>query len=313
MDEPTDETRDEMRREPAGEELTMRPARPKDRDAVLAFCARTWPDGDYIAEVWDDWLRETHSVLLVGVLGARPVALAHVKLLSGDEAWLEGVRVDPARRRLGLGRVLISRALVAARERGATVVRLGTDSDNLAAQGLFARFGFERVAALVYYKAPSLAPDAPDGEAGAQSPASDAAAFERIWAWLEQSNLAPLNGGLELLGWKARALTEPRLHAYLAAGEVTLIEAWGTIAALAVARVRTPEGDRPPTLEVRYLDGAAEGIGRLALALRRLAGARGLAGVSLWLPDLLILRDAMDGAGYVHAGPEAFWLYARDL
>ena len=305
----------ERREAPA--EPRVRPARPEDRDAVLAFCARTWSDGDYIAEVWDDWLGNQRGVLLVATLAERPVGLVHVRMLSADEGWLEGIRVDPAVRRQGVGRVLTSRGLVAARERGAGVARLFTTWDNVAAQAMFGAFGFTRIAQVTYYEA--AAEDAV--QAGATSgsgqgqrlvtPGADA--FERLWGWLEQSNLAPFNGGLEFLGWAARALTEPRLRAHLAAGEVLTLEEWDTIQALAIVRDQLDGSGEPGRLEVRYLDGMADGIGRLALALRALAAERGLATIQLFLPDLLILRDAMDGAGYASEGEGAMWVYARDL
>src|SRR5258705_9445863 len=74
-------------------------------------------------------------------------------MLSADEAWLEGIRVDPAVRRQGVGRVLTSRGLVAARERGAGVARLFTTWDNVAAQAIFGAFGFTRIAQVTYYEA----------------------------------------------------------------------------------------------------------------------------------------------------------------
>src|SRR5258708_19169653 len=269
----------ERREAPA--EPRVRPARPEDRDAVLAFCARTWSDGDYIAEVWDDWLGNQRGVLLVATLAERPVGLVHVRTVSTDEAWVEGIGVDPAVRRQGVGRVLTSRGLVAGRERGAGVARLFTTWDNVAAQAMFGAFGFTRIAQVTYYEA--AAEDAV--QAGATSgsgpgqrlvtPGADA--FERMWSWLEQSNLAPFNGGLEFLGWAARALTEPRLRAYLAAGEVLTLEEWDTIHALAIVRDQDDAPGEPGPPEVRYLDGMADGIARPALALRALAAQRGLA------------------------------------
>ncbi len=315
------------------DELVARPARAEDREAVLAFCDRIDGEQDYIRWVWDEWLREQQAgsgALLVGLLDGRPVGIIHLRMLSDDEAWIEGIRVDPDVRRRGIARVLTSRALVAARERGATAVRLLVDADNLASQGLLARFGFTRVAELARYRAPSLPADATE-PAGIQLATGAEDDFERIWSWLEQSNLTPFNGGLEIAAWAARAVTEPLLRADLAAGAVWLLEEWGTIQALAIA-TGAPEDDAPEAgapqagapedddasassaLDVRYLDGASEGIGRLALALRGVAGERGLAQVKLWLPDLLILRDAMAGAGYTRPeGDEPMYLYAREL
>ncbi len=291
--------------------LEVRPARPEDRDAVLAFCAHTWSDGDYIEYVWDDWLKEDgKGVLLVGLLDGQPVGISHVAMISDDEAWLEGIRVDPAHQREGFGRILTSRSLVAAREHGAAVARLITSSENEASQGMFARFGFVRVAEMVRFRGPALAQnDAVEVTTLARPGPDD---FERIWEWLVQSNLAPLTGGLEYADWQARALTEPLLRGYLAAGQVRLIEEWDAIQALAIPVPTAPEWESTPTLAVRYIDGLADAIGRLALSLRVEAASAGYARVELWLPDLLILRDAMAGAGY-EGDDEVMLVLAREL
>jgi ribosomal protein S18 acetylase RimI-like enzyme len=296
-----------------GETIEARPAREDDREAVLAFCARTWDDGDYIQYVWEDWLNDTSGALLVATLGGRPVGLAHLRMMSPDEAWIEGVRVDPEIRRQGVARVLISRTLVTAHERGAAVARYFTSSDNVASQQLFDRFGFVRVAELLHFAAGALGADEREGEEIAVTRATERDA-ERIWTWLEQSNLAPLNGGLEIHEWAAQALTEPRLREHLAAGRVWTLDELGGLAALAV--VERVEGDRdntddPPIMSVWYCDGSADALGRLGVGLRALARTQNLPRVELWLPDLLILRDAMDGAGF--ATHEPMWVYSREL
>ncbi|MGH2516910.1 MAG: GNAT family N-acetyltransferase [Ktedonobacterales bacterium] len=336
-------------------DIAVRPARADDSEAVFDLCAHTWPGGDYIPYVWDQWLADPDSALLVALAGTRPVGLVHMRMMSPDEGWLEGIRVDPNARRQGIGRVLVSRALVAAHERGAAVVRLITDHDNLPAQALFAHFGFTRIAEVRRYQW-SARDDAPenasedtsetraavaengsslasesimsgqtaapgasisaesDGDVhdGARIVTPGEAAFERIWEWLVQSNLAPLTGGLEFDGWSARALAEPFLRAELAAGRVYVLEEWGTILALAVVRDAADTEGKQSSLDVRYIDGLSEAIGRLALVLREVAQERRLRRVELWLPDLLILRDAMDGAGYT-GNNNPMWVYARTL
>jgi ribosomal protein S18 acetylase RimI-like enzyme len=295
------------------ETIEARPAREDDREAVLAFSAHTWDDGDYIQYVWEDWLNDTSGALLVATLGGRPVGLAHLRMMSPDEAWIEGVRVDPEVRRQGVARVLISRTLATAHEHGATVARYFTSSDNVASQQLFDRFGFVRVAEVLHFTADALDADGreEEGIALARATVQDA---ERIWAWLEQSNLAPLNGGLEIHEWAAQALTEPRLREHLAAGRVWTLDELGGLAALAVVErvVDEPDNpDDPPILSVWYCDGSADALGRMGVGLRALAKAQELPRVELWLPDVLILRDAMDGAGFVTHEP--MWVYTREL
>ncbi len=321
-------------------ELEVRDAREEDHDAVLAFCARTWgDDGDYIADVWDDWLADARGALLVGVVDGQPVALSHVRMTAPDEAWIEGVRVAPEARRQGVGRVMVSRSLVRARELGASVARMFTEAANVASQRLFEGYGFTRVAELTSYVGAALSSD-PE-EAARQRPQRSAAEldptiaettydttrgalppdarlatpgpteFARLWAWLEQSNLTPFNGGLELHHWAGRGLSEPSLRAYLAAGEVITLDEWGATQALAIACDDLSDSDTPE-LEVRYIDGLSDAIGRLAVLLRGEAHRRKLAQVWLWLPNLLILRDAMDGAGYT-GGEHTMLVYARAL
>jgi ribosomal protein S18 acetylase RimI-like enzyme len=305
--------------EATGEELLVRSARPDDREAVLAFCAHTWSEGDYIESVWDDWVADERGAFLVAELNGRPVGIVHMRLLAEDEAWLEGIRVDPALRQQGVGRMLVSRAMVAARDAGASVARLFTSATNIASQRLVAKFGFTRVAEVVQYDASVASADTttPGQDesvpAGARLSTPGVMAFERIWEWLEQSTLSPFNGGLEFLGWVARGLTEPALREYLAAGNVWLLEEWDTIQALAVAVTGEPRHDGRRRLDVRYIDGLSEAIGRLALALRQPAREHGATSVQLWLPDLLILVDAMNAAGYTRDEEGAMWVYAREL
>lgn len=294
------------------EAIEARAARADDREAVLAFCARTWHDGDYIKYVWEEWLNDTQGALLVATLAGRPVGLAHLRMMSADEAWIEGVRVDPAARRQGVARLLISRTLVAAHERGVAVARYFTSSDNVASQRLFDRFGFVRVAEVLHFTA-TLAADEREDEAISLVHAGEGDA-ERIWAWLEQSNLTPLNGGLEIHEWAAQALTEPRLREHLAAGRVWTLDELGGLAALAI--VERVDGDPAnpnelPILATWYCDGSADALGRMGVALRALAMRQRVPRVELWLPDLLILRDAMDGAGFTAGEP--MWVYAREL
>ena len=250
-----------------------------------------------------------NGVLLVGPLDGQPVGISHVAMISDDEAWLEGIRVDPAHQREGFGRVLTSRSLVAAREHGAAVARLITSAENEASQGMFARFGFVRVAEMVRFRGPALAQDDADDAvefARPMRPGPDD--FERIWEWLVQSNLAPLTGGLEYADWQARALTEPLLRGYLAAGQVRLIEEWDAIQALAIPVPTAPEWESTPTLAVRYIDGLADAIGRLALSLRAEAAAAGYARVEALAarPADSARRDGgrgLRGRRRGHAGP----------
>ena len=318
-------------------EIAVRFARATDRERVLAFCAHTWDDGDYIADVWDHWLSGTSGSLLVAAESDRPVGVIHARMVADEEGWIEGLRVDPAYRRAGVGRMLVSRALAAAQSLGAQTVRYLTGATNVASQQLFARFAFTRVAELVRYRGGVQESGTSPRDAAPVTRLNESVAtamraftyagalggghlrvvtpgeFEHVWEWLMQSNLSPFNGGLEMGNWTARALTEPRLRHYLTAGEVLALEEWETILALAIVRQPARNDDQRPRLSVRYMDGQAEAIGRLALTLRMIAANMDATEVEVWLPDLLILRDAMAGAGYEMDPEGAMWVHVRDF
>jgi N-acetylglutamate synthase-like GNAT family acetyltransferase len=86
--------------------LIFRPARPEDKPRVLEITAHTWSDGDYIPEVWDDWLADPKGEFTVAELDGVVVALAKLTSLGQDQWWLEGLRVDPERRLKGIGQAM---------------------------------------------------------------------------------------------------------------------------------------------------------------------------------------------------------------
>ncbi len=64
-------------------------------------------------------------------------------LLTGTPAcYLEELYVVPDRREHGHGRMLLQTALDVARDRGATMMELGTSASDTAARGLYESFGF---------------------------------------------------------------------------------------------------------------------------------------------------------------------------
>ncbi len=109
----------------------------------MEFCKNTWPGGDYIPEVWDDWLRDKRGRLVVAATKTGPVGIAHAWFQSKRLAWLEGVRVHPSYRGQGLaGRLNKALTGFAARQ-GATTARLCTGSQNSASRRHLDKTGFK--------------------------------------------------------------------------------------------------------------------------------------------------------------------------
>src|SRR5260370_8374282 len=82
---------------------------------------------------WDEWLHEPQGMLFVATSDGQPVGIGHMRMLTKTEAWLEGLRVDPAFRRQGVASALYDAQLADAMRRGATIALLITESTNTAA------------------------------------------------------------------------------------------------------------------------------------------------------------------------------------
>lgn len=94
-------------------------------------------------------LEEGDTVVVLGGEGPDGLALLRFRpaLWSpGLECYLAELYVRPTHRGRGLGRAIMERALVAAKERGADTMDLGTDETDTVAHHLYERLGFSRYA-----------------------------------------------------------------------------------------------------------------------------------------------------------------------
>ena len=190
--------------------LTIRPATSADKPAVLRFCAQTWPDGDYIPAVWDDWLADPASTLLVGLADDEPVAVAHVSV-HGAAGWFEGLRVAPSYRGQGGGRQMLEASSAEVRRRGGRVLRLLTERSNAPMAALLPRLGFRVRFEALWLQAPALPGPAP---IPTETPIDALLADAGGAAMLEDT------GGLYADGWSFVDLTAEQLTRHRAAGEI---------------------------------------------------------------------------------------------
>lgn len=87
----------------------------------------------------------TDEGAIVGML-----TLAIFRLPTGLRAWIEDVVVDESARRLGVGRVLLERALELAQDAGARSVDLTSRPSRQSARRLYDAMGFEERATTVF-------------------------------------------------------------------------------------------------------------------------------------------------------------------
>jgi GNAT superfamily N-acetyltransferase len=311
-------------------ELTFRPARAEDREAAARICARTWDWGDYIPEVWDAWLADERGYLAVAELEGQIAALGRVRLLSGGQAWLEGMRVDPGYRRQGIAWRFVHHKLDYARAHGARVARLGTSDQNQPVHRMMERAGMERVGRYEMLSAPAL----PGSKPSVPLTPQDA---RPVRTFLQRSVVLAAARGLCSLDWAWETLSEARAAELLAAGQ--MVGQWGSagdLAALAVVQ-QEPDDERlwvgfaaaGPAVgprdgpaagpqagpAARPLAGADAGALRaFAQALRAQAHHWALNSAVAMLPDLPPVRKAFRAAGYGPAEWEGeIWIYEMAL
>ncbi len=85
---------------------TIREATPEDKPFIEEIAKLTWGGGDYLARVFDEWVKDGHFYVLE--LGGKVIGTAKLTLLPGKVGWLEGLRVHPDYRLRGYGRLLHS-------------------------------------------------------------------------------------------------------------------------------------------------------------------------------------------------------------
>ncbi len=285
-------------------DLIIRPARTSDRGAMERICAHTFEWGDYIPEVWDDWLAEKEAIVFVGEMEGRVVALSKVTFHATGQAWLGGMRVDPEYRRRGIAGAFLEHSLSCSRARGARVARLGTGDHNVAAQTVASRAGMERVGSYVLWTSES------DPTCSPPLTLSPEHAIQ-VQAFLLTSPVLAHCHGLYSSGWEWQELSAERVHDFLERSRVAARFAPdGNLSALALLDAE-PDRERA---WICFVDGEPSAVTALACEVQGLASQAGVGKISSMLPDVAWLRKAFHAAGYGYGDWEGeLWIFERRL
>lgn len=291
--------------------IEVRPARAEDKDTVLAFCAHTWEWGDYIEQVWDEWLQDPTGQLFVAALDERPVGVTHMRMLNETDAWLEGMRVDPDYRNQGIAKALNTASLEEAMRRGATNARLATESTNDASIHLMENIHMRQVGSFAPFTAQPIVAE------GKRQPSSDSTQIakvddlDEIIDYMNASNTFPAVGGLYYVSFTAYEITAQLLQEHIEAQHVYLLRRWDRLDGLAIAEPR--DDRRGKRLSIGYIDGMTiEAISLVAYDLRRRLPTLGLESIYAYAPDLMLVRDGLAGIEYEWDG-KIFYTYERSL
>ena len=188
-------------------EPTIRHARNSDRTAIAAFTADTFEWGDYVADVFPDWLQDPTGCVIVAVDEAdTPVAVGRGVMLSDSELWMQGTRVNERWRRRGLASAVAEAITAWGREHGALVARLGTEDWNTAAQRQVEKIGFRPVGAWVVAVRPTPATE----------PATSANGGKRARARRKLERAHSTEATPAWISWRSGPLVQPArgLHSW---------------------------------------------------------------------------------------------------
>lgn len=230
------------------ESIKVRQARPADDDAVRSFTENTWPDrgGDYIPRIYHDWIAgdgDDQRTFVVEA-GGRVAGICQGVLLSEDEAWAQGMRVDPDLRGEGLSRTLNDALFDWAARRGAAVCRNMVFSWNSAGLGGSRAAGFSPRAEFRW------AHPEPDADAEVEADAETDSTLvvhgnpDVAWSYWQRSDAREALRGLALdrtESWAVSALTRADLRE--AAAETRVFAVQGDDARGSAYRVRDYKRD----------------------------------------------------------------------
>jgi RimJ/RimL family protein N-acetyltransferase len=291
-------------------EIAVRPTRAEDRATVLAFSQQTWEWGDYIERTWDEWLADPQGQLFTATADHQPVGIIRLQMVTPNDAWLQGLRVDPAYRRRGIARALHETATAEAMQRGATYIRLSIESDNTPSIRLAEHMHMRQVGSFRLYSATPFPPQhRPTRQQHTQiATFSD---IDEIIDYLNASSIFPLVGGLYYVRWMAQPITAEWLEERVDAKQVYLLRRWERIDGLALAEMRQDFNEQ--SLSIGYIDGTAiEAISLIAYDLRRRLPEMELDHVHIYAPDMVLVQDAFDGVEY-KADTNLYHTFERSL
>ena len=280
---------------------------------MLAFATTTWDGWDYMPHAWPVWLSADDGAMLVATVGpttdgrpavdangealpeGQPIAVSRVALVSQSEGWVEGIRVDPRVRGLGVATDLQVAELCWLAAHQPTVTRYATGARNEGSHRLGARHGFELLTKFISWewKDPAKTDDADqrDGSTGFDEAARQAAnrrrttLLERLssaglivsesdggeW-WdrtLDDAGFAASGRLYERRSWTERELSEAAFRRHLAAGEVVGYQngGWG----LAIV-TRESEPAEDAGLHLAVVVGDTAGLPHIANLIQQAAG-----------------------------------------
>lgn len=283
-------------------EPTIRAARAEDHEFIRAFTTDTFSWGDYVADVFQDWLADPSAHVAVAVSGEQPVAVARGVMMSPTEGWMHGARVHPDHRRQGLATRLNDHLCEWARSQGGLIVRLMIEAWNDAAQRQVEAAGYRKVCDWTNaVRGLGSEPDPVTNggrrvQGDEQLVAGTPAEIEPAWIAWSTSALSRAGRNLYPRGWLMRRMTRGDLEEAVAAKRL-LHGPSGWIVA---------EQEDDNTMFVPLLITSDDDAYRMVRAVVDRADRKGYERLRMLVPSVDWMNEAVARAGFESSG-EQVW------
>jgi GNAT superfamily N-acetyltransferase len=206
--------------------VRFRLATSQDKEYVLNFCKNTFSWGDYIDRVWDIWISEPNSILLVAEIENRikekkPIAIAHGILIPEKTIWIEGIRVNQEYRKQKLATNLINHILEYGRKKEAVHSDAIVSIKNEASKIVMKKSGFEVISKWSYISIDQMS--LPNSNLVANFKIADSNDYQQIINFLKKSNIFRTSGKKFVKSWRWYDLTEDRLFTMIYNKQVIIV------------------------------------------------------------------------------------------
>ena len=125
-------------------------AQNSDKNIVLNFCKNTFSWGDYIHEVWDNWLNEGNLIVVDN--NQIPISMIHAAFYPDEKlVWIEGIRVEKNFRKIGIAQKMISYIETTAKSKNYEISRMLIASENKPSLSLAKKIGYKIISKWNYF------------------------------------------------------------------------------------------------------------------------------------------------------------------
>jgi GNAT superfamily N-acetyltransferase len=283
--------------------VTCRPARAEDTTDVLELTRTIWEGGDYVPQVWQDWLADSQGRLAVAEYAGRVLGLGKLTRLAAGQWWLEGLRTHPEFEGRGIAASLHAYLVDTWLHSGEGALRLATASFRKAVQHLCDRSGFTKVGEFCPFRAAST-----PGDTRNFQPLSPNQVDVAL-AGLQASSTLALCSGLMDLGWEWCAPVADRLADTAHQGMAFW---WREERGLVLSRQDQDDESGEPVLSLQTLACQVEDLPALLSDCRRLAKRLGYPSVEWHAPLHPAAMNALEAAGFERGWDASVYIYARE-